>query len=205
MSNEVLDQTFENLKKASQARSLTELDALIQQCTVCEIGKCRKNAVVSNQKVRKDLMIVGEAPGENEDQDGEPFTGKSGQLMFSALAKLGITRDDVYLCNVLKCRPPGNRAPEPDEVSRCTPWLYKQIDLVKPKVIVTVGKYSLASLLPETFLAKPMPTMGKIRGKELKYEGIRLMPTWHPAYLLRNPNAQIDFWQDLQVVKSWLN
>lgn len=204
-TSQVLQETAENQKKAKSALNLTELEGFIQQCTVCDIGKCRKNAVVSNQKVRQDFMVIGEAPGENEDIDGEPFTGKSGQLMFSALNKLGLTRDNVYLCNVLKCRPPNNRNPDLDEVMRCVPWLSRQIELVQPKVILTVGKFPVSSLMPNLFQGKPTPTMGSIRGKQQEYNGIKLMPTWHPAYLLRNPSAQEAFWQDLQVAKSWLS
>ncbi len=145
-----------------------------------------------------DLMFVGEGPGADEDIQGEPFVGRAGQLLTKIIEAIGLRREDVYIANVIKCRPPGNRNPEPDEVAQCEPFLFRQVDMVKPKVIVALGKFAAQCLLRST---EPIT---RIRGKEFKYRESILMPTYHPAYLLRNPSAKRDVWEDMKRVRAIL-
>jgi len=145
-----------------------------------------------------DLMFVGEGPGADEDIQGEPFVGRAGQLLTKIIEAIGLRREDVYIANVIKCRPPGNRNPEPDEVAQCEPFLFRQVDTVKPKVIVALGKFAAQCLLRST---EPIT---RIRGKEFKYRESILMPTYHPAYLLRNPSAKRDVWEDMKRVRAIL-
>jgi DNA polymerase len=152
---------------------------------------------VGNPKAQ--LMFVGEAPGADEDVQGEPFVGRAGQLLTKIIEAIDMTRADVYIANVIKCRPPGNRNPEPDEVGQCEPFLFRQIDAIRPKVIVALGKFAAQSLLRT---AEPIT---KIRGREFAYREAILMPTYHPAYLLRNPSAKRDVWEDMKRVRAILN
>ena len=142
-----------------------------------------------------DLMFVGEAPGADEDIKGEPFVGRAGQLLTKIIEAIGMRREDVYIANVIKCRPPGNRNPEPDEVEQCEPFLFRQVDTIKPKVIVALGKFAAQCLLRTT---EPIT---RIRGKEFTYRDAILIPTYHPAYLLRNPSAKRDVWEDMKRVR----
>jgi uracil-DNA glycosylase family 4 len=144
-------------------------------------------------------MFVGEAPGEEEDKQGEPFVGRAGQLLTKIIESIGLTREQVYIANVIKCRPPGNRNPEPDEVESCEPFLFRQIDAIKPKVIVALGKFAAQSLLKTT---EPIT---RLRGREYKYRGATLIPTFHPAYLLRNPSSKRDVWEDMKKVRDILS
>jgi DNA polymerase len=140
-----------------------------------------------------ELVFVGEAPGANEDLQGEPFVGDAGQLLTKMIAAMGYQRADVYICNILKCRPPGNRNPEPDEIDACEPFLKKQLAALRPKVIVALGKFAAQWLT-----GRPDAAIGGLRGKWHKYEGIPVMPTYHPAYLLRTPGQKRVVWEDLQ-------
>ena len=151
---------------------------------------------VGNPKAR--LMFVGEAPGEDEDKKGEPFVGRAGQLLTKIIEAIGMTRDQVYIANVIKCRPPGNRNPEPDEVASCEPFLFRQIDVIQPKVIVPLGKFAAQSLL------KTMDPITRLRGRQFDYRGAVLIPTFHPAYLLRNPSAKREVWEDMKKVRAIL-
>jgi DNA polymerase len=144
------------------------------------------------------LMFVGEAPGEDEDKQGEPFVGRAGQLLTKIIEAIGLTRDQVYIANVIKCRPPGNRNPEPDEVETCEPFLFQQVDTIKPKVIVALGKFAAQCLLRTT------DPITRIRGKEFTYRDAILIPTYHPAYLLRNPSAKREVWDDMKRVRAIL-
>jgi len=144
------------------------------------------------------LMFVGEAPGADEDEQGEPFVGRAGQLLTKIVEAIGLTRRDVYIANVIKCRPPSNRNPEPDEVEQCQPFLFRQIDAVSPKVIVSLGKFATQSLLAT---ADPIT---RIRGREYTYRSAILIPTYHPAYLLRNPSAKREVWEDMKRVRAIL-
>ncbi|MGZ8499839.1 MAG: uracil-DNA glycosylase, partial [Candidatus Binatia bacterium] len=144
---------------------------------------------------RAKLMFVGEGPGQDEDLQGEPFVGRAGHLLTDIITKgMGLKREDVYICNVVKCRPPENRNPEPAEVSACEPFLKKQIDIVRPQIIVGLGKFAVQTLL------NSKAPIGKLRGTWARYHGIKLMPTFHPAYLLRNPVDKKLVWEDIKLV-----
>ena len=168
------------------------------ECTLCKLHKGRHTIVfgVGNPKAR--LMFVGEAPGEDEDLKGEPFVGKAGQLLTKMIEAMGLRRDDVYICNTVKCRPPNNRNPEPDELAACEPFLKGQLASVKPEVIVTLGKFAAQALLREE------TPITRLRGQFREYEGIPVMPTFHPAYLLRSPQEKAKVWDDLQSVMKKL-
>jgi uracil-DNA glycosylase len=169
-------------------------------CTRCKLHTLgRKQVVFGVGNPDADLMFVGEAPGADEDIQGEPFVGRAGQLLTKIIEAIGMTREQVYIANVIKCRPPGNRNPEPDEVDRCEPFLFQQIDLVKPKVIVALGKFAAQSLLRTT---EPIT---RIRGREVKYRNGILIPTYHPAYLLRNPASKREVWEDMKRVRAILS
>ena len=167
-----------------------------RRCKLCTLGRSQIVFGVGNPKAR--LMFVGEAPGEEEDKRGEPFVGRAGQLLTKIIEAIGLTRDQVYIANVIKCRPPGNRNPEGDEVEQCEPFLFRQIDVIQPRVIVPLGKFAAQSLL------KTMDPITKLRGKQFDYRGAALIPTFHPAYLLRNPSAKREVWEDMKKVRAIL-
>ena len=167
-----------------------------QRCKLHTLGRTQVVFGVGNPEA--ELMFVGEAPGADEDLQGEPFVGSSGQLLTKIIEAIGLTRQQVYIANVIKCRPPGNRNPEPDEVERCEPFLFQQIDIIKPTVIVALGKFAAQSLLRTT------DPITRIRGREYAYRDAVLMPTYHPAYLLRNPSAKRDVWEDMKRVREIL-
>jgi uracil-DNA glycosylase family 4 len=170
------------------------------QCTRCKLHTLgRKQVVFGVGNPNAALMFVGEAPGADEDIQGEPFVGRAGQLLTKIIEAIGMRRGDVYIANVIKCRPPGNRNPEPDEVERCEPFLFRQIDVIKPTVIVALGKFAAQSLLRTT---EPIT---RIRGREYTYRNAILMPTYHPAYLLRNPASKREVWEDMKRVKAILD
>ena len=169
------------------------------ECDRCKLHRTRTNIVfgVGNPEAR--LMFVGEAPGEDEDLQGFPFVGKAGQLLTRMIEAMGLRREDVYICNTVKCRPPNNRNPEPDELLACEPFLKGQLGAVKPEVIVTLGKFAAQSLLRE------QTPITRLRGQWREYEGIPVMPTFHPAYLLRSPAEKGKVWEDLKQVMKRLN
>ncbi len=168
-------------------------------CTRCKLHTLgRKQIVYGVGNPSADLMFVGEAPGADEDIQGEPFVGRAGQLLTKIIEAIGLTRADVYIANVIKCRPPGNRNPEPDEVEQCEPFLFRQIDTIKPKVIVALGKFAAQCLLRTT------DPITRLRGREFRYRDAILIPTYHPAYLLRTPSAKRDVWDDMKKVRSIL-
>jgi len=168
-------------------------------CTRCKLHTLgRKQVVFGVGNPGADLMFVGEAPGADEDLKGEPFVGRAGQLLTKIIEAIGLSRDDVYIANVIKCRPPGNRNPEPDEVEQCEPFLFRQIDAIRPKVIVALGKFAAQCLL------KTDAPITRIRGREFSYRDAILIPTYHPAYLLRNPSAKRDVWEDMKRVRAIL-
>jgi DNA polymerase len=185
---------------SSQADALAALRLEIgPQCTRCKLHTLgRRQVVFGVGNPNADLMFIGEAPGGDEDIQGEPFVGRAGQLLTKIIEAIGMTRGDVYIANVIKCRPPNNRNPEPDEVERCEPFLFRQIDVVKPKVIVALGKFAAQSLL------RTADPITRIRGREYKYRSAILLPTYHPAYLLRNPSAKRDVWEDMKRVRAIL-
>jgi DNA polymerase len=167
-------------------------------CSRCKLAAGRKSLVFGVGNPAAELMFVGEGPGADEDVQGEPFVGKAGQLLTRMIEAMGFRREDVYIANVVKCRPPGNRDPEPDEVAACEPFLKEQIAAVRPKVVVALGRVAV-----QTLLRDPTP-ISRQRGRWREYERVRLMPTFHPAYLLRNPAEKKKAWEDLQLVMQEL-
>jgi DNA polymerase len=181
------------------AADLPALRAEIGDCRRCKLAPHRTNLVfgVGNPKAR--LVFVGEAPGADEDARGEPFVGRAGQLLTEIITKgMGLRREDVYIANVIKCRPPQNRNPEPDEVASCEPFLVRQLGLIGPQVIVALGKFAVQTLL------RTKAPITKLRGQWFDYQGIKLMPTFHPAYLLRNPADKRVVWSDIKAVMAEL-
>jgi DNA polymerase len=184
----------------SRADALAALKAEVgPDCRRCKLhGLGRRQVVFGVGNPEADLMFVGEAPGADEDLQGEPFVGRAGQLLTRIIEAIGLTRDEVYIANVIKCRPPSNRNPEPDEVEQCEPFLFRQIDTIGPKVIVALGKFAAQSLL-ET--SEPIT---RLRGREYRYRSAILIPTYHPAYLLRTPSAKREVWEDMKRVRAIL-
>ncbi|MFN0157406.1 MAG: uracil-DNA glycosylase family protein [Bacteroidota bacterium] len=178
------------------ATTLAELNSQICNCMKCALGATRTKFVFGVGNPNATLMIVGEAPGADEDAQGEPFVGRAGQLLNKILEAINFKREEVFICNILKCRPPNNRKPQSEEVEQCIPYLKKQIQLVKPRVILCLGLTAAENLLGTT------ESLGKLRGRVMKYEGIPLMVTYHPAALLRNPNWKRPAWEDVQAVRK---
>jgi DNA polymerase len=181
---------------------LTVLDSVrteLGECTRCKLHRTRTNIVFGVGSPEARLMFVGEAPGEDEDLQGYPFVGKAGQLLTKMIEAMGLRREDVYICNTVKCRPPNNRNPEPDELLACEPFLKGQLGAVKPEAIVTLGKFAAQALLRE------QTPITRLRGQWREYEGIPVMPTFHPAYLLRSPAEKGKVWEDLKQVMKRLD
>jgi DNA polymerase len=176
--------------------SLTELDAAISDCLKCPLGETRTKFVFGSGNEHADLMFIGEAPGADEDAQGLPFVGRAGQLLTKIIEAIGMKREEVYICNILKCRPPNNRRPAPEESMSCTPYLNKQIELVQPKFIICLGLTSAQWLLQTT------ASLGSLRGRFHDYRGIRLIVTYHPAALLRNPEWKKPTWEDMKMFKT---
>lgn len=178
------------------AETLEELNTLICSCLNCPLGKGRKNFVFGSGNPNADILILGEGPGEQEDEQGLPFVGRSGQLLTDILKAINFSREEVYIANIVKCRPPGNRAPFPAEMEKCIPYLRKQIDLIKPKAILCLGLTAAQGLL------KRRETLTNMRGKVFDFEGIKVMATYHPAALLRNPGWKRGCWEDVQAFRK---
>ncbi len=178
--------------------TLDDLGRIAAACTQCKLAKTRTQVVYGVGNPNADLMFVGEAPGRDEDLQGEPFVGRAGQLLTDIIKAMKLTRDQVYIANVIKCRPPENRNPEPDELDACRPFIRRQIELIKPRVIVTLGRFALQSLTGRDY------SISAARGRWLEHEGVKVMPTYHPAYLLRTPAAKKDVWQDMKLVMAEL-
>lgn len=179
--------------------SLDEIAKHVASCTKCPLYSAALNPVPGEGNPNADFMCVGEAPGATEDETGRPFVGAAGQLLTKILAAIGLSRDDVFICNVLKHRPPGNRNPNPDEVTACSPYLIRQIELVKPKVILALGTFAAQTLLDTK------TSIGKLRGQVHAYHGVPLVVTYHPAALLRNPSWKRPTWEDVQLAHRILN
>jgi DNA polymerase len=167
-----------------------------RRCKLHTLG--RKQIVFGVGNPHADLMFVGEAPGADEDQQGIPFVGRAGQLLTKIIEAIGLTRDDVYIANVIKCRPPQNRNPELDEVETCEPFLFRQIDVIKPKVIIALGKFGAQTLL------RTDAPISRLRGQVHDFRGAKLIPTFHPAYLLRNPSSKREVWEDMKMARGLL-
>jgi DNA polymerase len=189
----------EAIVAADPAAALAAVREFIGLCTRCKLhGLGRRTVVFGSGNADADLMFVGEAPGADEDEQGLPFVGRAGQLLTKIIEAIGMRRDDVYIANVIKCRPPGNRNPEPDEVATCEPFLAQQIDIVKPRVIVALGTFAAHLLL------RTDAPISRIRGVVHAYRGASLIPTFHPAYLLRSPDRKRDVWEDMKKVRALL-
>lgn len=180
------------------AETLAAIERELTDCGRCALCSGRNRVVfgVGNPQAR--LVLVGEAPGREEDRQGVPFVGEAGQLLDRILFAMGMSRDDVYICNVIKCRPPGNRDPKPDEIDACEPFLKRQLAAIEPRLIVTLGKFAAQTLLRDS------APISRLRGQWREYEGIALMPTFHPAFLLRNPAAKREVWEDMKAVMQRL-
>jgi uracil-DNA glycosylase len=183
-------------RKGAEGLKLVRDD--LGDCQRCKLAPSRTKLVFGVGNPDADLLFVGEAPGADEDAQGEPFVGKAGQLLTKMIEAMGYRREDVYICNVLKCRPPGNRNPEPDEVASCEPFLKRQLGAIRPRMIVALGKFAVQCLLRDE------SPISRLRGNFRTYEGIPLMPTFHPAYLLRDPSKKKLAWQDLKDVNAAL-
>src|SRR5262249_7861559 len=199
------DTTYETVTTSAPVtffanESLADIKADIgDDCRRCKLHKLgRKQVVFGVGNPDADLMFVGEAPGADEDEQGIPFVGRAGQLLTKIIEAIGLTRDDVYIANVIKCRPPQNRNPEQDEVDTCEPFLFRQIDTIKPKVIVALGTFAARALL------RTLDPISRLRGRVYDYRGAKLIPTFHPAYLLRNPASKREVWEDIKLVRDLL-
>lgn len=167
-------------------------------CRRCPLGDRRQHLVFGEGSPSAELVFVGEAPGADEDAQGRPFVGRAGQLLTKIIAAMGLKREEVYICNILKCRPPGNRNPLPDEIAACEPFLIRQLGVIRPRVICAMGSIAAHALL------KSEAPISVLRGRFHSYQGIPLMPTYHPAYLLRNPGAKKQVWEDVQGIMKRL-
>jgi DNA polymerase len=172
------------------------VEARVASCSACELHQTRTQSVFGVGDRSADLLVIGEAPGADEDRQGEPFVGRAGQLLNAMLQAIGLKREQVFIANILKCRPPGNRDPRPEEVLQCEPYLLRQIELLQPKLILAVGRIAAQNLLHSH------EAVGKMRGREHQFgdSAIPLIVTYHPAYLLRSPDQKGKAWQDLQMV-----
>jgi DNA polymerase len=164
-------------------------------CRRCKLHKTRTSIVFGSGNLRAKLVFVGEGPGRDEDLQGEPFVGQAGQLLTKIIQAIQLRREEVYITNIIKCRPPGNRNPEPDEIGSCEPFLVKQLEAIRPKLICALGTFAAQTLL------KTEEKISSLRGEFHQYQGIPLMPTYHPAFLLRNPNSKRDVWEDMKKLK----
>lgn len=174
--------------------SMEDIRNAVESCQLCPLCETRSNVVFGDGSEDAKLVFVGEAPGSDEDRQGKPFVGRSGQKLTQIIEAMGLSRSDVYITNVLKCRPPGNRNPMPDEIRACEPYLIAQLQLIEPRVICALGTFAAQTLL------RSDRRISRLRGQFHVYQGIKLMPTYHPAYILRNPKFKRDVWNDVQMV-----
>jgi DNA polymerase len=179
-----------------KADSVDQLYSIIHECQKCPLGKTRNKFVFGVGNPDANAMLIGEAPGAEEDAQGEPFVGRAGKLLNDILKAANLKREDVYIANILKCRPPGNRDPQPFEMETCIPYLHKQIDLIKPKIILCLGRVAANGLLNKKL------SLGDLRNNIYEFNGIKTMVTYHPAALLRNPNWKRGCWEDVQKFKK---
>jgi uracil-DNA glycosylase family 4 len=180
---------------SSPSLTLEDVREELGDCHRCKLHSTRKNIVFGTGNPRAKLVFVGEGPGRDEDLQGKPFVGLAGQLLTKIIQAIQLTREEVYIANIIKCRPPGNRNPEPDEIQSCEPFLRKQLEVIRPGLICALGNFAAQTLL------QTEERISLLRGRFHRYQGIPLMPTYHPAYLLRNPNFKRDVWEDMKKVK----
>ena len=187
-------------KAAAMIENLDDLKKKVHKCTLCSLHKTRNNVVFGVGSEKAHAMFIGEAPGANEDLKGEPFVGRAGMLLNAMAKSIGLERSDVYIANILKCRPPNNRDPKPAEIKLCTPYLQEQINLIKPKILIAVGRIAAQHLLNTT------ESMARLRGQTYEYgeQKTPLMITYHPAYLLRSPGEKKKAYQDFLMIKAAL-
>ena len=194
---EVSQDTLEELGRPSSSpvAEMKRVEEEAKKCVKCaELSRCRNNVVFGVGDIHTELMFIGEAPGADEDAQGEPFVGRAGQLLTKIIGAMGFARREVYITNIIKCRPPQNRTPFPEEVTNCLPYVLRQIELIQPKVIVALGATALRALLDVQL------GITKMRGHWYRFRDIPIMPTFHPAYLLRNPAAKREVWDDMKAV-----
>ncbi len=182
----------------AEKSGLNAVRELLGDCRRCPLHRTRHSLVFGEGNSEADLVFVGEAPGADEDAQGRPFVGPAGQLLTKIIGAMGLKREEVYICNILKCRPPGNRNPQPEEIAPCEPFLIRQLEAIRPRVICALGTFAAHTLL------KSEAPISVLRGRFHSYQGIPLMPTYHPAYLLRNPGAKKQVWEDVQVIMKTL-
>jgi uracil-DNA glycosylase len=190
--SEEIDLFPEEKEDWEKADTLDQLESLINKCTACKLYEGRNKFVFGSGNPNADVMVVGEGPGAEEDKQGLPFVGRAGKLLTDVLKAINFSRDEVYIANIIKCRPPGNRTPLPDEMDTCLPYLIKQVEIIKPKAILCLGLTAAKGLL------KKRDSLTSMRGKVFEFENIKVMVTYHPAALLRNPNWKRPCWEDLQ-------
>jgi len=194
----IADDSGELQQTSNEVRDLSELETFhekIRGCLRCELGRTRQNFVFGSGRHDSDIMFIGEAPGEQEDRTGKPFVGAAGELLTKIIEAMNLKRDDVYICNILKCRPPNNRDPRNSEIETCEPYLVKQIELVKPRVICVLGRFAAQTLL------RSNESMGRLRLTSHSFRGIPVIATYHPAALLRNPQWKRPTWEDIKKVR----
>ncbi len=186
-----------DLESSVQGRLKLLKDVTVNDCVKCRLSKSRKNIVFGEGNYRSKLMFIGEGPGAEEDNTGRPFVGRAGMLLTKIIESINLKREDVYIANIIKCRPPENRNPMDDEIAACTPFLKEQIAIIKPKIICALGKFAA-----EFIIGKDKGSISSVRGKEFNYGGITVIPTYHPSYLLRNPNAKRETWEDMKKIRD---
>jgi len=179
--------------------TLEEIRRELGDCRRCKLHRTRRTLVFGEGNKKAQLMFVGEGPGYDEDVQGRPFVGKAGQLLTKIIQSIQLEREEVYITNIIKCRPPQNRNPEPDEIERCHPFLLKQISTIQPRIICALGTFAAQTLL------KTDVKITALRGRFYNVGGIKLLPTYHPAYLLRNPERKRDVWEDMKKISEWLD
>ncbi len=184
--------------KSTSIPSLQIIRDEIGDCQRCKLAPTRTNIVFGSGNPNAELVFVGEAPGADEDEQGVPFVGRAGQLLTKIIESIEIKREDVYICNVLKCRPPNNRPPEPDEVAACNPFLHKQLAMIRPKIVCCLGTFAAHTVLQSTV------PISKLRGKFFDIDGIRIIATFHPSYLLRSPEKKREVWDDMKQIRAEL-
>ncbi len=172
-------------------------DTKVNDCKKCRLSATRKQIVFGEGNPESKLLFIGEAPGAEEDNTGRPFVGRAGQLLTKIIESINLKREDVYIANIIKCRPPDNRNPMEDEISLCSPFLEEQISIIKPEIICTLGKFAT-----EFIIGNDKGTISSVRGKEFDYKGIAVIPTYHPSYLLRNPEAKRETWEDMKKIRA---
>jgi len=182
----------------SETATLAEVRKELGDCKRCKLHRTRKTIVFGEGNEKATLMFIGEGPGYDEDVQGRPFVGKAGQLLTKIIESINLSREEVYIANIIKCRPPQNRNPEPDEIESCSPFLMKQIRVIQPKIICALGTFSAQTLL------KTDTKITALRGKLCDLEGIKVIPTYHPAFLLRNPERKRDVWEDMKKISDLL-